>query len=57
MSYGGLAYELGVEFGEAGLAGVVEDEDGVDHDRFCKFTLKKLLLTLNLSLNTLSLLE
>ena len=24
-------YELGIEFCKAGLAGVVEDEDGVDH--------------------------
>lgn len=28
---GGGGYELGVEFCEARLAGVVEDEDGVDH--------------------------
>lgn len=28
---GGELYELGVEFGEARLADVVEDEDGVDH--------------------------
>jgi hypothetical protein len=28
---GGVGYELGVEFCEARLAGVVEDEDGVDH--------------------------
>jgi hypothetical protein len=27
----GVAYELGVEFREARLAAVVEDEDGVDH--------------------------
>lgn len=25
------AYDLGVEFGQARLTGVVEDEDGVDH--------------------------
>ena len=28
---GEMGYELGVEFGEAGLAVVVEDEHGVDH--------------------------
>lgn len=30
-SDGSPAHDLGVEFGEPGLAIVVEDEDGVDH--------------------------
>lgn len=31
MFGGGGCYELGVEFCEARLAGVIENEDGVDH--------------------------
>lgn len=31
QSWGQVAYQLGVELGEAWLAGIVKDEDGVDH--------------------------
>lgn len=33
-SWHAWAYQLGVEFGQPGLAVVVEDEDCVDHCRF-----------------------
>lgn len=32
----GKGYDLRVEFGEAGLAVVIEDENGVDHNCFQK---------------------